>query len=139
MPKKTFIVQTPFRIHNFTVYDRIASTFLYVVHCVFPPRSLFLRARHHLLWNTECKVRHSCNYCVWCLIQEKTIQYLSKKKIINEVDSTVLCVITLYYPGTGEREGLGGLYPPPLADGEGGWGEVTDDISHYIDIPADLK
>lgn len=32
--------QTPFPIHNFTVYDRIASTFVYVVHCVFPPISL---------------------------------------------------------------------------------------------------
>lgn len=41
--------------------------------------------------------------------------------------------------GTGEREGLGGLYPPPLPDGEVGWGEVTDDISHYIDIPADPR
>lgn len=41
--------------------------------------------------------------------------------------------------GTGEREGLGGLYPPPLPDGEVGWGEVTDDSSHYIDIPADPK
>ena len=38
--------------------------------------------------------------------------------------------------GTGEREGLGGLYAPPLPDGEVGWGEVTDDSSHYIDIPA---
>ena len=56
-----------------------------------------------------------------------------KKKRINEVDSAVLCVITLYYPGTGEREG------PLLPVGEVGWGKVTDDISHYIDIPADPK
>lgn len=40
---------------------------------------------------------------------------------------------------TGEREGLGGLYAPPLPDGEVGWGEVTDDSSHYIDIPAGPK
>ena len=83
MPKKSHLLfkrQTPFRTHNFTVYERIASNFLYVVNCVFPPRSLFLRARHHLLSNTECKVRHSCNYSVYCLIQEKNYRVFVKKK-----------------------------------------------------------
>lgn len=66
--------------------------------------------------------------------------FVKKNKNKNEVDSAVLCVITLYYPGTGEREGRAGrTLPPPLPDGEGGRGEVTDDISHYIDIPADPK
>lgn len=46
--------------------------------------------------------------------------FVKKNKNKNEVDSAVLCVITLYYPGTGEREGLGGLYPLPYPMGKGG-------------------